>query len=162
MMCTFLAPTDDIVPKTRCCRNQNYGISDTLSRLVKTPIIKSDFFPHTFMGWNVCPVSIISSAIVLDVGIVLVRFCESQGLAFTSDPPVEVLSIWLFTRRFVYDRSWCEIVIFAFISKLFSFRTLVASEPNLLSFKHIFLIGHYVKLDQLQKLEFRCKRLVYS
>ena len=53
-------PTDDLIPKTRRCRNQ-------LSMAFQTPIANTDvykgsFFPQTIRDWNVLPDSLISSA----------------------------------------------------------------------------------------------------
>ena len=53
-------PTDDLIPKTRRCRNQ-------LSMAFQTPIANTDvykgsFFPQTIRDWNALPDSLISSA----------------------------------------------------------------------------------------------------
>ena len=53
-------PTDDLIPKTRRCRNQP-------SMAFQTPIAnidvhKGNFFPQTIRDWNAIPDSLISSA----------------------------------------------------------------------------------------------------
>ena len=53
-------PTDDLIPKTRRCRNQH-------STAFQTPIANTDvyignFFPQTIRDWNALPDSLISSA----------------------------------------------------------------------------------------------------
>ena len=53
-------PTDDLIPKTRRCRN-------LLSMAFQTPIANTDvykgsFFPQTIRDWNALPDSLISSA----------------------------------------------------------------------------------------------------
>ena len=53
-------PTDDLIPKTRCCRNQ-------LSMAFQTPIANTDvykgsFFLQSIRDWNARPDSLISSA----------------------------------------------------------------------------------------------------
>ena len=52
-------PTDDLIPKTRHCRNQH-------SMAFQTPIANTDvhkgIFPQTISDWNALPHSLISSA----------------------------------------------------------------------------------------------------
>ena len=49
-------PIDDLIPKTRRCRNQH-------SMAFQTPIAnKGSFFPRTIRDWNALPDSLISSA----------------------------------------------------------------------------------------------------
>ena len=53
-------PKDDLIPKTRCCRNQ-------LSMAFQTPIANTDvykgsFFPQTIRDWNALPDSLILAA----------------------------------------------------------------------------------------------------
>ena len=53
-------PTDDLIPKTKLCRNQH-------SMAFQTPIANTDisncsFFPQTIKDWNAVPDSLISSA----------------------------------------------------------------------------------------------------
>ena len=53
-------PTDDLIPKTRHCRNQHFMAFQT--PIVNTDVYKGSFFPQTIRGWNALPDSLISSA----------------------------------------------------------------------------------------------------
>ena len=53
-------PTDDLIPKTRRCRNQHSMAFQT--PIANTDVYKSSFFPQTIRDWNALPDSLISSA----------------------------------------------------------------------------------------------------
>ena len=57
-------PTDDLIPKTRRCRNQHYMAFQT--PIANTDVYKGSFlkkfFPQTIRDWNALPNSLISSA----------------------------------------------------------------------------------------------------
>ena len=53
-------PTDDLIPKTRCCRNQHSMAFQT--PIANTDVYKGSFFPQTIRDWNAVPDSLISSA----------------------------------------------------------------------------------------------------
>ena len=53
-------PTDDLIPKTRRCRNQHSMAFQT--PIVNTDVYKGSFFPQTIRDWNALPDSLISSA----------------------------------------------------------------------------------------------------
>ena len=53
-------PTDDLIPKTRRCRNQHSMAFQT--SIAKTDVYKGSFFPQTIRDWNALPDSLISSA----------------------------------------------------------------------------------------------------
>ena len=53
-------PTDDIIPKTRRCRNQHSMAFQTPT--ANTDVYKGSFFPQTIKDWNALPDSLISSA----------------------------------------------------------------------------------------------------
>ena len=53
-------PTDDLIPKTRICRNQNSMAFQTT--IANTDVYKGSFFPQTIRDWNALPDSLISSA----------------------------------------------------------------------------------------------------
>ena len=53
-------PTDDIIPKTRHCRNQHSMAFQTT--IAKTDVYECSFFPQTIRDWNALPDSLISSA----------------------------------------------------------------------------------------------------
>ena len=53
-------PTDDLIPKTRCCRNQHSMAFQT--PIANTDVYKGSFFPLTIRDWNALPDSLISSA----------------------------------------------------------------------------------------------------
>ena len=53
-------PTDDVIPKTRRCRNQHSMAFQT--PIANTDVYKGSFFPQTIRDWNALPDSLISSA----------------------------------------------------------------------------------------------------
>ena len=53
-------PTDDLIPKTRRCRNQHSMAFQT--PIANTDVFKGSFFPQTVRDWNALPDSLISSA----------------------------------------------------------------------------------------------------
>ena len=53
-------PTDDLIPKTRHCRNQHSMAFQT--PIANTDVYKGSFFPKTIRDWNALPDSLISSA----------------------------------------------------------------------------------------------------
>ena len=53
-------PTDDLIPKTRRCRNQHSMALQT--PIANTDVYKGSFFPQTIRDWNALPDSLISSA----------------------------------------------------------------------------------------------------
>ena len=53
-------PTDDLIPKTRRCRNQQSLAFQT--PIANTDVYKGSFFPQTIRDWNALPDSLISSA----------------------------------------------------------------------------------------------------
>ena len=53
-------PADDLIPKTRRCRNQHSMAFQ--SPIANTDVYKSSFFPQTIRDWNALPDSLISSA----------------------------------------------------------------------------------------------------
>ena len=53
-------PTDDLIPKTRCCRNQHSMAFQT--PIANTDVYKGSFNPQTIRDWNALPDSLISSA----------------------------------------------------------------------------------------------------
>ena len=53
-------PTDDLIPKTRRCRNQHSLAFQT--PIANTDVYKGSFFPQTIRDWNSLPDSLISSA----------------------------------------------------------------------------------------------------
>ena len=53
-------PTDDLIPKTKRCRNQHSMAFQT--PIANTHIYKGSFFPQTIRDWNSLPDSLISSA----------------------------------------------------------------------------------------------------
>ena len=57
-------PTEDLIPKTRCGRNQHSKAFQT--PIANTDVNKCSFFPQTIRDWNVLPDSLISSAEVAE------------------------------------------------------------------------------------------------
>ena len=53
-------PIDDLIPKTRRCRNQHSMAFQT--PIANTDVYKGSFFPQTIRDWNALPDSLISSA----------------------------------------------------------------------------------------------------
>ena len=52
--------TDDLIPKTRRCRNQHSMAFQT--PIDNTDVYKGSFFPQTIRDWNAHPDALISSA----------------------------------------------------------------------------------------------------
>ena len=52
-------PTDDLIPKTRRCRNQHSMTFQT--PIANTDVYKGSFFPQIIRDWNALPDSLISS-----------------------------------------------------------------------------------------------------
>ena len=52
-------PTDDLIPKTRRCRNQHSVAFH--SPMANTDVYKGSCFPQTIRDWNTLPASLISS-----------------------------------------------------------------------------------------------------
>ena len=91
-------PTDDLIPKTRCGRNQ-HSLAFQIPSASKD-VYRYSFFPQTIRDWNDLPESLISSS----------ELSENSVSKFTSlvrarhnFPPVtapgEGLSIWRFTSK---------------------------------------------------------------
>ena len=59
-LCFIIVPTDDLIPKTRRCRNQHSMAFQT--PIANTDVYKGSFFPQTIRDWNALPDSLISSA----------------------------------------------------------------------------------------------------
>ena len=56
-------PTDNLIPKTRRCKNQHSMIFQTpIAIVLNTNVYKGSFFPQTIRDWNALPDSLISSA----------------------------------------------------------------------------------------------------
>ena len=53
-------PTEDLIPKTRHCRNQHSAAFQT--PIANTDVYKDSFFPQTIRDWNALLNSLISSA----------------------------------------------------------------------------------------------------
>ena len=53
-------PTDNLIPKTRRCKNQHSVAFQT--PIATTDVYKGSFFPKTIRDWNALPDSLISSA----------------------------------------------------------------------------------------------------
>ena len=53
-------PTDDLIPKTRHCRNQHCMAFQT--PIANTYVYEGSFFPQIIRDWNALPKSLISSA----------------------------------------------------------------------------------------------------
>ena len=93
-------PTDDLIPKTRCCRNQHSMAFQT--PMANTDLYKGSFFPQTIRDWIALPDSLISSA----------EDAEDCVAKFTS-----LVKAW---DSFLTHRSWWVIVVstwWGFISR---------------------------------------------
>ena len=53
-------PTYELIPQTRCCRNQ-HSMAFQIP-IANTDVYKGSFFPQTIRYWNALPNSLISSA----------------------------------------------------------------------------------------------------
>ena len=57
---SHMIPTDDLIPKTRRCRNQHSMTFQT--PIANTDVYRGSFFPRTIRDWNALPDSLISYA----------------------------------------------------------------------------------------------------
>ena len=87
-------PTDNLIPKSRRCRNQHSMAFQT--PVANTDVYKGSFFPQTIRNWNALPDSLISSA---------------EG---AEDYVAKFISLVRARDQFPYHRSWLVIVITAF------------------------------------------------
>ena len=60
LKCKAIVPTDDLIPKTRRCRNQ-HSMAFQIP-IANTDVYKGSFFPQNIRAWNALPDSLISSA----------------------------------------------------------------------------------------------------
>ena len=60
-------PTDDLIPKSRHCRNQHSLVFQIPS--ASKDVYKYSFFPRTVRDWNDLPESLISSSELSDVSV---------------------------------------------------------------------------------------------
>ena len=93
-----MMPTDDLIPKTRRCKNQ-HSLAFQIPSASKD-VYQYSFFPQTIRDWNDLPESLISSSELSDDS---VSKFTSLVRARDSFPPVtapgEGLSIWRFTSK---------------------------------------------------------------
>ena len=84
-------PTDDLIPKTRRCRNSHSKAFQLPSTSIEA--YKCSFFPQTIRDWNDLPDSLFSTAEMSD-DCVQVRFTRAfKGLISPpSEPPGEIMS----------------------------------------------------------------------
>ena len=100
-------PTDDLIPKTRRCRNQHSMAFQT--PIANTDVYKGSFFPQTIRDWNALPDSLISSADPLKMQrIVLLSSLLWWELGTNSliTGPGEWLSFRRFTSKLSWSWSW--------------------------------------------------------
>ena len=84
-------PTDDLIPKTRRCRNQ-HSLAFQIPSASKEAY-KSSFFPQTIRDWNDLPDSLISSAEMSDDCVQVCFTRAFKGLISPpSEPPGEIMS----------------------------------------------------------------------
>ena len=100
-------PTDDLIPKTRCCRNQHSMAFQT--PIANTDVYKGSFFPQTIRDWNAPfppppPPPILWSHLLKMQRIVLLSSLLWWELGTNSliTGPGE----WLSLRRFTSKLSW--------------------------------------------------------
>ena len=83
-------PTDDLIPKTRCCRNQHSMAFQT--PIANTDVYKGSFFPQTIRDWNALPDSLMLSSLL---------WWELGTNSLITGP-----GEWLSLRRFTSKLSW--------------------------------------------------------
>ena len=91
-------PTDDLIPKTRCGRNQ-HSLAFQIPSVIKD-VYKNSFFPQTFRDWNDLPESLISSSELSDDSVSkFTSLVRARDLVPPVTAPGEGLSIWRITSK---------------------------------------------------------------
>ena len=93
-------PTDDLIPKTRRCKNQHSMAFQT--PIANTDVYKGSFFPQTIRDWNALPDSLISSAEDAEDVLLSSLLWWELGTNSLITGPGE----WLSFRRFTSKLSW--------------------------------------------------------
>ena len=114
-------PTDDLIPKTRCCRNQ-HSVAFQFP-IANTDVYKGSCFPPTIRDWNTLPDSLISSA----------EDAEDCVAKFTS--------LVRARDQLPNYRSWLVIVVTAFHQQTILILILTPLHSNI-PFQHSTLILH--------------------
>ena len=92
--------TDDLIPKTRRCRNQHSMAFQT--PIANTDLYKGSFFPQTIRDWNALPDSLISSLKMQRIVLLSSLLWWELGTNSLITGPGE----WLSFRRFTSKLSW--------------------------------------------------------
>ena len=103
-------PTDDLIPKTRRCRNQH-------SLAFQIPSASKDVykhsFPQTIRDWNDLPESLISSSELSDDSVSkFISLVRARALFPPVTAPGEGLSIWRFTSKLFRFRKGKQTLYF--------------------------------------------------
>ena len=98
-------PTDDLIPKTRHCRNQHSMAFQT--PIANTDVYKGSFFPQTIRDWNALPDSLISSPLKMQRIVLLSSLLWWElGTNSLITGPGEWLSFRRFTSKLSWSWSW--------------------------------------------------------
>ena len=98
-------PTDDLIPKTRRCRNQHSMAFQTPT--ASTDVYKGSFFPQITRDWNALPDSLISSAEDAEDCVLSSLLWWELGTNSLITGPGEWLSFRRFTSKLYWSWSWC-------------------------------------------------------
>ena len=99
-------PTDDLIPKTRHCRNQHSMAFQT--PIANTDVYKGSFLPQTIRDWNVLPDSLISSAKMQRIVLLSSLLWWELGTNSLITGPGEWLSFRRFTSKLSWSWSWAS------------------------------------------------------
>ena len=97
-------PTDDLIPKTRRCRNQHSMAFQT--PIANTDVYKGSFFPQTIRDWNALPDSLISSLKLQRIVLLSSLLWWELGTNSLITGPGEWLSFRRFTSKLSWSWSW--------------------------------------------------------
>ena len=98
-------PTDDLIPKTRRCRNRHSMSFQT--PIANTDVYKGSFFPQTIRDWNALPDSLISSPLKMQRTVLLSSLLWWElGTNSQITGPGEWLSFRRFTSKLSWSWSW--------------------------------------------------------
>ena len=137
-------PTDDLIPKTRRCRNQQSMAFQT--PIANTDVYKGSFFPQTIRDWNALPDSLSHPLKMQRIVLLSSLLWWELGTNSLITGPGEWLSFRRFTSKLSW--SWNRFVILG--SKKVTANSLVVqlSNLNINYFKHraCFQLFTYMKL----------------
>ena len=116
-------PIDDLIPKTRRCRNQHSMAFQT--PIANTDVYKGSFFPQTIRDWNALPDSLKMQRIVLLSSLLWWELGTNSLIT----GPGEWLSFRRFTSKLSWSWSWWKNLSLGFAIRWLSNRPAQLQRP---------------------------------